>query len=99
MIKKDEQLSLLQMQIMGSDVVTESAVSVVAKSFGNPRSSFLASKDAEIARGREQRAIELAQDTVESLQRQLSQRNALVDKYRNMLKSIRRDVLAQKEVK
>lgn len=100
-LRKDEQLSTLQLQIMDSTAVTESAIAVVAKSLGNVLLFYMyaASKDAELARSRESRAMELAQDTVESLQRQLTQRNQMVEKYRGMLKSIRREVLNEKDVR
>ena len=52
----------------------------------------------DIARERETEAIRIAQETIESLQRQITQKESLVTKYRDMVKSVRKEVADAREV-
>lgn len=47
---------------------------------------------------REAEVIRLAQETVESLHRQMSRKDEMIEKYRSMVKDLRLDIIKQKEV-
>nr|KAJ3422939.1 hypothetical protein HK105_005441 [Polyrhizophydium stewartii] len=86
-LKKDSDLIGMQLTMAKTDAEshakkTETALAIDMTVF-------------EIARERESDAIKVAKSMIESLQRQITQKEALVQKYRDMIKSVRAEVAEQ----
>jgi xylose isomerase len=55
-------------------------------------------RDLAWSQEREEEVIRIAEETIESLRRQMSRKDEMIEKYRSMVKELRQDILLQKEV-
>ena len=55
-------------------------------------------RDLSWSHEREQEVIRIAEETIESLRRQMTRKDEMIEKYRTIVKELRQDVFHQKEV-
>jgi peptidoglycan hydrolase CwlO-like protein len=102
-VEKDSHITELRLNVAHRDLqpgqgLTDSGETLNRKHKKHALTKFLDDQTRSLMRAREGEAIRSAQEVIRSLQKQLSKKDELVERYRRMIHDIRREVAEREEV-